>query len=419
MGMTFAEKIISLKSGNKSLKPGDMVDISPDWIMTHDNTWDVIDKFNEIGIQRVWDPEKIVILLGNFTPSPNEQYARNNQVIREFVKKFKIKHFYDHLGVCHQIFCEQGHALPDTIILGCDSHTTTYGGLGAFSTGISRTESAAIFVTGKTWLRVPETIRIEMIGEFAPGVMTKDFILHLIGTMDEEETLYRAIEFTGPTVQNMTLDSKLTLANMSVDLGAKIGYIAPDEKTICWIKERAKRPFEVVLPDKDATYWKTMTYDVNCLEPQVACPHDLRNLKPVREVAGKRIDQAIIGTCTNGRLEDLEIAARVVKGRKSDPNVRFLIFPASKEIYLEALKKHIIQDLAEAGAIIMNPNCGPCLGSHGGIIGAGEVCIASQNRNFRGRMGSRDSEIYVASPATVAASALRGQIADCREFLSF
>jgi homoaconitase/3-isopropylmalate dehydratase large subunit len=215
----------------------------------------------------------------------------------------------------------------------------------------------------------------------------------------------------------MSIDSRLTIANMSVDLGAKIGYIAPDEKTITWLKERAKRIFEVIFPDKDAICYKTLTFDVTDLEPQVACPHDLQNLKPVSEVAGKRIDQAIIGTCTNGRLEDLEIAARVVKGKKSDPNIRFLVFPASKEIYLEALKRHIIQDLAEAGAIIMNPNCGPCLGSHERIMGPGEVCITSQNRNFRGRMGSRDSEIYIASPATVAASALLGQIADCREFL--
>ncbi len=417
MGMTFAEKIIALKSNKEKLKPGDMVDVSPDWVMTHDNTWDVIDKFREIGLKRVWDPEKIVIMVGNVTPPPGEQYARNNQAVREFVKEFGIKHFYDHLGVCHQVFCEKGHGLPDTIILGCDSHTTTYGGLGAFAAGISRTESAGLFATGKTWLKVPETLRVEVSGEFSPGVMAKDFILYLIGTLESEETLYRAIEFTGATIDKMSIDSRMTLANMTVDLGGKIGYIQPDEKTITWLKKRAQRPFKVVAPDKDAVYFKTLSYDVALLEPQISGPHGLENLKPVTEMLGKRIDQAIVGSCTNGRVEDLEMSARVVKGRKVDPNVRFLIFPASQEIYLEALERHIIQDLAEAGAIIMNANCGPCLGVHQGILGPGEVCIASQNRNFRGRMGSRDAEIYVASPATVAASAIKGQISDCRQFL--
>jgi 3-isopropylmalate/(R)-2-methylmalate dehydratase large subunit len=417
MGMTYAEKIISLKSGNKRLKPGDMVDISPDWVMTYDNAWDIIAKFREIGVKRVWDPEKIVIVVGNFTPAPSEQYARNNQVTREFVKEFGIRYFYDHLGLCNQMLCERGHALPDTIILGCDSHTTTCGALGAFATGISRTEAACIFATGKTWLRVPETIRVEVTGEFSTGIMAKDFILYLIGTLDPEETLYRAIEFTGPTISKMSLDSRITLTNMCADLGAKIGYVQPDEKTMTWLKKRAQRPFEVILPDKDAVYYRRVSYDVTHLEPQISGPHGLEKLKPIREMVGKRIDQANVGSCTNGRVEDLEMAARVVKGRKVDPNVRFLIFPASKEIYLEALERHVIQDLAEAGAIIMNANCGPCLGVHQGMLGPGEVCIASQNRNFRGRMGSRDAEIYVASPATVAASAIRGQVSDCREFL--
>jgi 3-isopropylmalate/(R)-2-methylmalate dehydratase large subunit len=415
MGMTFAEKMISFKV-QKEVHPGEMVDIEPDWIMTHDNTWDVVEKFEEIGLDRVWNPEKIVILVGNFTPAPNEQYARNNQVAREFVKKYKIKYFYDHLGVCHQIFSEKGHALPDTITLGCDSHTTTYGGLGAFSTGISRTESACIFATGKTWMRVPETIRIEVTGEFTPGVMSKDLILHLIGSIDEEETLYRAIEFTGPVIGKMSLDSRICLSNMSVDLGAKIGYIEPDERVLNWLGKRAIRPFQVIRPDRDAVYHKTFVFDVSHLEPQIACPHVMQNLKPVSAVLGQHIDQAIVGSCTNGRLEDLEAAAHVVKGRSVPSSVRFLVFPASKEIYLQALEKGVIRDLAKAGAIIMNPNCGPCLGSHEGILTAGEVCIASQNRNFRGRMGSRDADIYVASPTTVAASALKGQISDCREY---
>jgi len=415
MGKTFAEKMIGFKI-KKEVHAGEMVDVEPDWIMTHDNSWDVIQKFEEIGLDHVWNPEKIVILVGNFTPAPNEQYARNNQVAREFVDKHKIRHFYDHLGVCHQIFIEKGLALPDTITLASDSHTTTYGGVGAFSTGISRTESAGIFATGKTWMKVPETVRIHVTGEFSPGVMSKDLMLHLIGTISEEETLYRAIEFTGPAIEKMSLDSRLCLCNMTVDLGGKIGYVEPDQRILSWLKKRAERPFQVIRPDSDAVYNKTLDFDVSALEPQIACPHVLQNLEPVSAVLGQRIDQAIVGSCTNGRLEDLEAAARVVRGRSIPSGVRFLVFPASKEIYLQALEMGVIQDLAKAGAIIMNANCGPCLGSHGGIMASGEVCIASQNRNFRGRMGSRDSDIYLASPATVAASALKGQITDCREY---
>ena len=414
MGQTFAEKVLSKKVRRK-LTAGEIVDVYPDYAMSHDNTAAIYGIFNEIGVDKVYNPDIHVVVLDHNSPPANEKLALNHKIIREFVQRYDIKNFFDiNAGICHQVLPEQGFALLGKVIVGSDSHTTTYGAFGAFATGIGRSEMAVIFATGKIWLRVPESVQIRIAGKLPPGVTSKDVMLYIIGDVKADGALYKSVEFVGETVENMTLASRMVLTNMAVEMGAKNGFIAPDQKTLDFLSNRARSTFEVVLPDADARYDDVLEYDVSQLEPQVACPHTVDNVKPLSEVTGTKIQQALLGTCVNGRLEDIATAAALIKGRRVHPEVRFLVFPASMNVYREALQKGYLQTLVEAGALIMNPGCGPCLGAHEGILAPGEVCISTSNRNFKGRMGSREAEIYLASPAVVAASAIKGEIADFR-----
>ena len=415
MGMTIAEKILARASGKAQVKPGEIVNARVDVAMSHENADVVRRHFEQIGIGRVWDPDKIVILFDHRIPAESEKTAITHKVLREFVKKHEIKNFYDmKVGICHQILPEKGHVRPGEVLVGTDSHTTTHGAFGTFATGIGATDMAGVWATGEIWLKVPETIKIEVTGTFREWVSAKDLILHIIGKLGADGADYKAVEFHGATIREMSVASRMVLSNLSMEMGAKVAFVLPDERTIEYVKTRTSKPFEIVLPDDDAAYEKSLAVDVSELEPQIACPHAVDNVKPIGEVKGIKIHQALIGSCTNGRLEDLEVAAKLLTHKLVHSDVRLLVIPASWEVYLEAMKKGYLEVFIRAGALIVNPGCGPCLGAHQGILAPGERCISSTNRNFRGRMGSPDSEVYLASPAVVAASAIQGEIADPR-----
>jgi homoaconitate hydratase family protein len=417
MAQTFSEKVLGKKAG-RTVRAGEVITVSPDFYLSHDNSFAIIAEFKKLGLARVAAPGKIVIVLDHIVPAADETYAQNHKTIREFVAAQAIPHFYDiQHGVCHQVFSEASFALPGKVIMGSDSHTTTYGAFGAFSAGIGRTEMASIWATDEIWLRVPETLRIEFRGRLAGGVSAKDAILKIIGDHGADRANYEAVEFAGPAAGDFSLASRMVLCNMAAEMGAKNGYFEPDDKTLEWLKSRAKGPFNILRSDPGAKYEAVLSCDLAGIEPQVACPHTVDNVKPVTAVAGTKFHQALIGTCTNGRLEDLEVAAKILKGRKIHGNIRALILPASREVYLDALKAGLIEIFVQAGCVILNPGCGPCLGAHEGILAPGEVVVGTSNRNFKGRMGSRSSEIYLASPATVAASAVEGTIADPRKYI--
>ncbi len=417
MGRTLSEKILSLKAG-REVKANEVVTVSPDFVLSHDNSAAIIQEFKQIGVKKVAAPEKIVIVLDHVVPAASEKHALNHKIIREFVEEQKLPHFFDiEAGVCHQVFCEQGFALPGLLITGSDSHTTTYGAFGAMAIGIGRTETASVWATDEIWLRVPETIKFVFRGKLQPAVMSKDIILRLIGDVGAEGANYKAVEFSGEAVASLSIDSRMVMTNMAAEMGAKNGYFEPDALCLEWLRGRAKKEFEVIYSDPDANYEAIYEYDLSSLEPQVACPHSVDNVKPVKDIAGTIFHQALLGTCTNGRLEDLEMAVRILKGKRIDRGIRMLVLPASRQVYLEALRRGWLEILYEAGAVILNPGCGPCLGAHMGILAPGEVALSTANRNFKGRMGSRDSAIYLASPATVAASALEGKIVDPRSYL--
>ena len=416
MGKTLTEKVLGRKAG-KDVQAGEVVTVSPDYVLSHDNSAAIIKEFHKLGVEKVKAPEKIVIVLDHIVPAADEKYAQNLKSIREFVAAQGIPNFFDiNVGICHQVLPEQGFALPGLVIVGSDSHTPSYGALGAFAAGIGRTETACTWATDEIWLRVPETMRIDLAGRMKPGVFAKDLSLKLIGDHGAEMANYKAVEFAGPAAGALSVGSRLTLANMSAEMGAKNGYFAPDDKALKWLEGRARQPFAAVSSDPDAGYESVLGVDLDGLEPQIACPHAVDNVKPVAAVAGKPVNQVLIGTCTNGRLEDLEAAASIFKGRKVHPSVRVLVVPASWQVYREALKSGALAVLVDAGCVILNSGCGPCLGAHEGLMAAGEVCLSTSNRNFRGRMGHRDSEIYLASPATAAATAVTGTITDPREF---
>jgi len=416
MGKTFAEKILALKAGLDETVPGQIVTVQPDKLLTHDNTSAIAKTFLKIGVDRVANPAMNVIILDHVVPAANETYAQSHKETREFVHAQGISAFYDvGEGICHQVLPEHGHALPGMLIVGSDSHTPSHGALGAFSAGIGRTEAAAVMATGEIWLRVPESMRIVVDGEMPDRVSAKDLVLRIIGDIGADGADYKSVEFAGPAIEAMSVGSRQVLCNMAAEMGAKNAYVAPDATTRAWLAGRSGQPYNEVHPDPDATYAQVLHYDVGDLVPQVAKPHRVDNVVPVTEVAGLPINQALIGTCTNGRLEDLQAAADVLRGKQIAPWVRLLVLPASREILLEAIEAGIVTDLVAAGATLLNPGCGPCLGAHEGCMAPGERTISTANRNFRGRMGSRDAEIYLASPSTVAASALAGAMADPRE----
>ncbi|PIS30038.1 MAG: 3-isopropylmalate dehydratase large subunit [Candidatus Marinimicrobia bacterium CG08_land_8_20_14_0_20_45_22] len=415
MGKTFSEKILGKKAG-KPVVPGEIVEIEPDMAMSHDNTADISKTFYKIGVDKVYDPDKHVIILDHCTPAANEKFAQNHKDIREFVAKQGIKNFYDiNEGICHQVMHEKGHVWPGALIVGADSHTTSYGAFGAFSTGIGRSEMAAIMACGKIWLRVPETIKIVCDGEFQSGITSKDLALTIAGDIGADGGLYRAIEFSGLGIERMSFASRFVLANMAVELGAKNGYMIPNKEILAYIKSRTNRKFEVVESDPDAEFDEVLTYDLSKIGPMVAKPHTVDNVAQVSAVKGTKIDQIFFGSCTNARVEDFEVVAGILKGRKVHSSVRLLVFPASREVYLDVLKRGWIIDLVEAGAVILNPGCGPCMGNHEGVPAKGEVTLSTSNRNFKGRMGNKDAEVYLCSPRTAAVSALTGRIEDFRE----
>ncbi len=417
MGLTFAQKILAAKAGLPSVEVGQIVEIEPDVCLSHDNTAAIAKTFAKIGVSVVKDPERFVIVLDHTVPASEEKYAQNHKEIREFVQKSGIRRFYDGgVGICHQVLPEKGFALPGRLILGSDSHTTTYGAFGAFAAGVGRSEMAVLYATSRIWLKTPASFKIVVKGRLAPPVDAKDLILHIIGTLGADGALYKSVEYTGEAVEAMSIGSRMVLSNMAIEMGAKNGYCAPDETTFAWLADRAEGEYEPVFPDPDAEYEQTFEFDASRLEPQVAKPHTVDNVSPVRDVAGTPIHQALLGTCTNGRLEDLQMAAKILEGRTLAHGVRMLVLPASQEVLLQAMKDGVIDPLVRAGAMLLNPGCGPCLGAHQGVLAPGEVCLSTANRNFRGRMGSRDASTFLASPATVAASAITGVITDPREF---
>jgi 3-isopropylmalate/(R)-2-methylmalate dehydratase large subunit len=417
MGQTFAQKVLAGKAGLDRVEVGRIVEIEPDVCLSHDNTAAIAKFFAEIGVERVKDPDKFVVVLDHVVPAAEEKYAQNHKEIREFVAKNGIERFYDvGVGICHQVLPEKGFALPGRLILGADSHTTTYGAYGAFSAGIGRSEMAVLYATSRIWLKTPASFKMAVNGRLADPVTAKDLVLHIIGSIGADGALYKSVEYTGEAIEAMSLGSRMVLCNMAIEMGAKNGYCAPDDKVYGFLESRAETEYTPVFPDDDAEYERVLEFDASSLEPQVAKPHTVDNVSPIGDVAGTPIHQGLLGTCTNGRMEDLRLAARILEGRKVADGVRLLVLPASQEILLDALREGLIDTFVKAGALLLNPGCGPCLGAHQGVLAPGEVCISTANRNFKGRMGSAEAETYLASPATVAASAVTGVITDPREF---
>lgn len=407
---TISQKILSRTSGYDGMaEPGEIVEAEIDYAMSHDGTSVLaIRSFREMGSEKVWDPDRVVVPYDHIVPANNETAADLQREVRNWAREQNISHFFDcGTGVCHQVFPEQGFALPGTLLVGADSHSCTYGAFGAFGTGVGATDMAEIYSAGRLWFRVPETIGIKVEGRLAPFVSAKDIALQVIGDLGADGATYKAVEYIGPAIEGLSISGRMTLCNLGVEMGAKAAIVPPDEKTDEWLRGRARQPYTQVFSDPDS-YQQQYDYDIAELEPQVAAPFRVDNVRPVSELAGLKIDQAFIGTCTNGRLEDLEAAAGILKGKKV--RARTLVIPASREVLLDALKRGIIQTLVEAGAMIGPPGCGPCLGAHMGVLAEGEVCVSTSNRNFPGRMG-KGGLVYLASPATVAASALQGRLA--------
>ncbi len=404
-------------SGKREVQPGDIVDASVDMVMVHDLTGPLaVEAFKRIGIGHVWDNNKIVIILDHQVPAESVKAAELHKILRSFAREQGIR-FYDvgRGGICHQVMPEKGHVLPGTVMVGADSHTCTYGAFGAFATGIGSTEAAAVFATGKIWLKVPETLRINIEGDFQRYVTPKDLILSLVGKVGADGATYKAVEFTGSTIRNMAIAGRMTLCNMTVEMGAKNGIIEPDEVTRTFLEGRTTKAFQTHSSDVDAAYERVLEFDVSNLEPTVSCPTSVDNVKLVSELDNVEVDQAFIGSCTNGRIEDLRLAAQVIKGKKIKDGVRTLVIPASQEVYRQAIAEGLVEIFTDAGALVCGSACGPCLGGHIGLLAAGETCVSTSNRNFIGRMGSTKANVYLASPATVAASALTGRITDPRE----
>lgn len=411
MGQTFAEKILAKKAGLSEVVPGQIVEIQPDVILTHDNSAAIIDLFHQMGGAKVFDPMMHAIVIDHAAPAPTTKHAENHRQIREFVGEQGIPNFFDvGRGICHQVLVEEGLALPGEVVLGADSHTPHAGVMGAFAAGIGRSEAASIWALGRLWLRVPESMKLTIQGSLPEWVTAKDVALFVIGKLGVDGGLYRSVEWHGETISEMGYSQRSVLTNLMGEMGVKNSYIAPDKVTFTYLEGRARRAYQPVFPDPDAVYEETHEFSVGALEPMIACPHTVDNVRPIREVEGIRVDQAYLGTCTNARLDDLEIAAGILRGRRLQPGTRMVVIPASSEVYLAALKRGYIQTFIESGAVVESPGCGACMGNHMGVPAVGEVTISSANRNFRGRMGTKESEIYLASPAVVAASAITGKI---------
>ena len=407
MGQTVAEKIISRHSG-RDVYAGDLTIVDVDGVMASDTTAPLtIRAFQDMGGEQVWDSSKVTFVIDHASPPPNELIANLHVLMRKFAREQNIRLYDVGEGICHQLMIEKKHVKPGELILGADSHTCTYGALGAFSTGVGSTDLAGVLLTGKTWLKVPESIKIELNGILPDGVSAKDIILFLVGQLGIDGANYKSIEFSGEAIVPLTLDSRMTIANMAIEMGAKAGLVSTSGLSLDY-------PFESLEPDSDAVYDQVYQFDISRLEPQISIPHSPDQVKNISEVIGISIQQAFLGSCTNGRLIDLQEAAQILKGKKIHPDVRMLIAPASKDVFLQALKDGTVETLTEAGATFLTSGCGPCVGTHLGVPGNDETVISSSNRNFRGRMGNRNSNVYLASPSVVACSALHGKVADPR-----
>lgn len=417
MGKTIAEKILSQKSGQDA-RANDIVVADLDFIMGQDGTSPLaIQAFEEMQAETVFDPGKIAMVIDHSAPSPLQGVSQLHQQMRRFASRQNITLYDIGDGVCHQLLPEQGHVVPGDLVIGADSHTCTYGAINAFSTGVGSTDLAAGLVSGKLWFKVPETFKFVVNGTLPDGVYSKDLILYLIGDVTADGATYMAAEYVGEAIAALSVEARFTISNMAIEMGAKAGLINADDKTLAWIEEHSRRPYVPVKADENAVYQRVKEYDISKLEPQVAKPHTVDNVAPVSQVAGTPIRQGVIGTCTNGRIEDLRIAAAILKGRSIASGVRLIVAPSSRRVLLQAIQEGLLQVFIEAGAAIVTPGCGPCVGTHNGVPSDGENVISTANRNFKGRMGNNKAFIYLASPATVAASVLTGVISDPREFI--
>ncbi|NLM97425.1 MAG: 3-isopropylmalate dehydratase large subunit [Halanaerobiaceae bacterium] len=420
MGMTMVEKIIAAHTDYDTVKPGQIVNARVDMVLGNDVTAPVaIKEFEKIGIDRVFDKDRIALVPDHFTPNKDIKSAEHAKMVREFAWKYNITYYFEigQMGIEHCLLPEKGLALPGEIIVGADSHTCSYGALNALATGVGSTDIAAAMATGRLWFRVPETIKFVYSGKLNPWVGGKDLILYTIGDIGVDGALYKAMEFTGEVIENLSMDGRMTMSNMAIEAGGKCGLIACDEKTREYLKDRAVRDYTPYNSDPDAEYAQVIEYDVSKIEPQVAFPHLPENTRPVSEAGHIKVDQAVIGSCTNGRIEDLRIAARILKGKKVHRDVRCIIIPGTQAIYKQAVQEGLAEIFIDAGAVVSTPTCGPCLGGHMGILAKGERAISTTNRNFVGRMGHPESEVYLASPAVAAAYAIKGYIAHPEEVL--
>jgi homoaconitate hydratase family protein len=420
MSLTFAEKLLSKKTGLDDVSPGQIVTARPDHLLMHDNAAPVVTKITEeLDRYGIIDPELPVIVLDHVIPAATENIATSHRITRNFVKRFGIKNFFDiGTGICHQVLPQEGFALPGTIVLGTDSHTCSYGALGCFATGIDRTEAAALLLTGETWFKVPQSIKITLKGYLPEMVTAKDVVLHIIGDIKADGANYCSVEFHGD-LEQFGVEQRLTISNMGVEMGAKVAVFPPDEIALAYLDAIgiSREAYEPVWADDDAIYFKELGYDLSQIEPGIAKPHYVDNYAKAKDLKDVRPDQCFIGTCTNGRLSDLEAAAGILKGKKVHEDVRLLVLPASRKILEEALDRGLIKTFVEAGAVVLPPGCGPCLGAHMGALAPGEICLSTANRNFKGRMGCKEAEVYLGSPLTVAASAITGHITDPREVM--
>lgn len=414
MGKTIAEKMLSHHAG-RDLRAGDIAVCSVDFCFGQDGTSAIIiDSFKKLGMKKAFDPKKFCMIIDHSAPSPNIGVSEIHKKMREFAKTFDVGLYDIGCGVCHQLVPQKGHVACGDLVLGADSHTCTYGAINVFSTGVGSTDLAITLASGKNWFRVPETIKVIVKGKLPKGVYSKDIILHIIKDIGANGATYKSVEFYGDTISGLSVDARFTISNMAVEMGAKAGLMEADKKVLKWVGERSSKEPKPVVADIDARYIAVKTYDISKLSPQVAKPHTVDNVSNVEELSGVKIDQAYVGTCTNGRLEDLEVAASILKGRTVHPGVKFVIAPASREIQLEAMRKGLMEIFVKSGCVVMGPGCGPCVGTHEGVLADNEVAISTANRNFKGRMGNPNSFIYLASPATVAASAITGKITDPR-----
>ena len=418
MGSTLVEKILAKASGKQVVCPGEIVQAEIDLAMMHDTTGpQAVAALMEIGAPGVWDKDKVMVILDHLVPAPHSNAAQLQKTMRDFAQREQITNYYDiNAGVCHQVLVEKGHVQPGQIIVGTDSHTCTAGAMGALAMGIGSTEMAAVLATGKLWFRVPTTIKVEVTGELPQAVSAKDLILHIIGRLGVGGANYKAVEFTGSTISKLSVGERMTLCNMVIEMGGKAGMVAADSVTLQYLAERGITQVSAVIPDEDANYESVLKIEAAELRPVIAHPFSVDYVLPVDDAEKIKINQALLGTCTNGRLSDLQEAAAIIRGKRIHSGVRLLVVPASWEVYRAAMLDGTLDVFIQAGAVIVNPGCGPCCGGHEGLIAPGEVCISTSNRNFVGRMG-KDGKVYLASPAVVAASALTGEITDPRELL--